>query len=98
MNLTGNKKLDRQFWEYHTEFPNVFTLYIRFGRELRAAGHMKGSSEQMIQRIRWECDINPNRKQGFKISNNHRKRYAILAKLTYPEEFGDFFRFREEAV
>ena len=87
---------DRRFFDYIARVPIAWTLYRRFANELYQAGRTRGSSEHIIQRIRWETDVNPNLYQGFKISNNHRRRFALLLAETDPR-FANFFRFRGQA-
>lgn len=87
------ERLGRAFVQFDVAHPEVWKLYQRFAWELRRAGHHRGSSEQIIQRLRWETMINPERGGGYKISNNHRKRYALKMVAYFPS-FEGFFRFR----
>lgn len=89
---------DAAFREFHAAHPEVYVLYKQFARELLHAGHERGSSEQIIQRIRWETAVNPGRDGGFKIDNWHRSRYARMLAAEHPAEFGTFFQFREAAT
>lgn len=92
---TESERLDRDFMEFHHSHPEVWRLYQRYAMDLMNAGHKHGSSEQIIQRVRWETAINPNRDGGFKINNNFRRRYAILMRETH-NAFKDFFRERKQ--
>jgi len=85
--------LDRRFAEFDAAHPEMWRLYVGFAFDLKARKD-RGSSEQIIQRIRWECDVNPEHDGGFKVSNIWRKRYAKKMVAEYPQ-FDGFFQFRE---
>ncbi len=86
------------FAAFDAEHPEVYRLFLRFARELIAAGRTRGSAEQVVQRIRWETSVNPGRDGGgFKLNNWFRSRYARKLAAEYPEEFGQFFEFRERS-
>lgn len=89
---------DAAFRVFHELHPEVYELYKRFAFELRAAGHDHGSSEQIIQRIRWETMVNRRHDGWFKINDWFRARYARMLSADYPAEFGKFFQFRKHIV
>jgi len=91
-----SERLDRQFAKFDAANPKMWKLYIFYARELKRAGRNLGSSEQIIQRIRWDAFVKPCEVLGYKISNNFRKRYAMKLVRTHPKEFADFFEFRGE--
>ena len=91
-----SERLDRQFAKFDAANPEMWRLYVYYARELKSAGRNRGSSEQIIQRIRWDAFIKPNTKNGYKISNNFRRRYAEKLVRTHPKEFTGFFQFRKQ--
>lgn len=94
----GVNAIDRRFADFDRRFPEVYTLFIRFARELKARGHEQGSAEQIIQRIRWETAVNPDHGSGdYKINDHYRSRYARKLATEFPDEFGSFFHFRKRA-
>jgi len=86
-------KLDAAFAKFHLANPRVWEMYKSLAMKRYAVGYRRGSSEQMIQVIRWEMDLQTFTTDGFKISNNHRKRYALKLATESPE-FRTFFEFR----
>lgn len=91
----SESRQDLAFSAFHAEHPEVYVLYKRFAWELRAAGNNHGSSEQIIQRIRWETMVNRGHDGGFKINDWFRARYARMLAAECPAEFGAFFSFRK---
>jgi len=81
------------FARYHRRFPDVFDLFCRFTFELIRSGHHNCGAHLVVQRLRWETAINPQRYQTFKISNCHFPFYARLFMFAYPQHDG-FFRTR----
>ena len=87
------RTIDERFEEFHVEHPEVFRMFSEFASQLLAAGHRRGSAEQIIQRIRWQTSMNPGRDGGFKINDHFRRRYAWMLAAADPR-FGEFFEFR----
>ena len=90
--MTNNERLDRLFAAFDTEHPEVWALYHRFAWELKRH-RARGSSEQIVQRLRWETAVNPAYDHGYKVNDHYRKRYAMKMCAMHPE-FNGFFRFR----
>lgn len=87
--------LARKFAEFDATHPEIFQLYEKFAVQLKYAGGRKhGSSQQIIERIRWDSQVNPERDGGFKISHWYRTLYALKLIAVRPE-FKGFFRFRK---
>lgn len=94
--MSHDEKLDRAFMRFDIAHPEVWKLYQRFAWELKRSGNRRGSSEQIVQRIRWESAVNPTRDGGYKINDHYLKRYARKMCAYFPVFFG-FFRFRNSA-
>ncbi len=84
---------DMDFWQAHCRNPRIYRLYTRLAWVLKRAQQPRGSSEQIIQRLRWEVIENPRKHRGFKIKNIYRRRYAKMLAHQDPKNFGKFFRF-----
>lgn len=85
--------LDAKFAEYHAAHPEVYRHFRKFAFELWNAGRRRGSAQQIIERIRWETSVNPNRDGGLKINNWFRTHYAKMLVENEPV-FDGFFEFR----
>lgn len=93
---TDDKDLAARFAEFDAANPEVWRLYVRFANDLLNAGHRRGSSEQIIQRIRWEASV-VTRGEAFKINDHYRAFYA--RKLAASDaRFAEFFEFRRSAA
>lgn len=79
-------KLSR-FLVFHAQHPRVFTLFVKYGRELRKRGLLKhNSSRRILDRVRWD---------GAYVWEHFSPYYARLMAMTYPREFGgSFFAYR----
>jgi hypothetical protein len=84
-----------RFAAYHEAHPEVFALFLRFARELRAAGRDRYSADAILHRCRWHYAIEGRDASGFKLNNNYASRYARKLMSEYPDEFSNFFELRE---
>lgn len=87
--------LEEKFIKYHENNPNVYRLFIGFAHELIAAGRKKLSASLIIERIRWEVNVQTVSDDNFKITNNHTAFYARKFMNDFPEYVG-YFRTREQ--
>lgn len=89
-----DESIDARFAAFDAAHPEVYRLFVRFARELKARGHAHGSSDAILHRVRWETGANTERDGGFKINNNFSSRYARKLAAEFSAEFADFFEFR----
>ena len=82
--------LKKKFQKFHMENPHVYELFKKFTFQVIDRPRQHYSVSIIIERIRWETDIETNDKK-FKISNNHRAYYGRLFEKDFPEHLG-FFR------
>jgi hypothetical protein len=82
-----------RFWDFHSANPNIFILFLRFAREVQAAGYSKYSIRAIHERIRWHLNIE-NRDGLFKMNDHHMPCYSRLLIILHPEEFENFFELR----
>ncbi|WP_296763725.1 hypothetical protein [Sediminimonas sp.] len=94
MTSTHNQ-IDRDFLKFHRQHPEVYRLFDLFAGQLVAAGHKRGSSKAIIERIRWETHVK-TAGEPVKINNNYTSRYAHLWEDENPR-FKGFFRTRKLA-
>jgi hypothetical protein len=84
-----------KFAVYDAANPNIYFLFKRFAKDLINAGRKKLSAALIIERIRWEVNVNTVSEDAFKVSNNHTAFYARKFMADHPEH-GEIFRTREQ--
>ncbi len=89
----GMKSAKEKWWEYHCANPQVWEKFVDYTFELIQAGHSRGSSKSVFERIRWHSQIETTGTQ-FKLQNDHTPYYARLFHARYPRHEG-FFELRE---
>ena len=92
-----DKTIAAQFNEFHLDNPHVYDLFVRFARELKAAGR-RGSSKLIFERLRWEFAISTTSSDEFKLNNNFTSQYARLAMALEPDLAGFFATRRLRSV
>ncbi len=86
-------ELDRKFWQYHHDNPHIYALIVKYAREVKAAGFTTYSINAIFERIRWHVLVETKSEDSFKMSNDHRSRYARLVMKKEPDLKG-FFNLR----
>jgi hypothetical protein len=76
--------LKTQFDKFDAENPHVWDLFVDFTKKAVGAGMKKLSVALIIERIRWECNVETTGDR-FKISNNHSAYYARKFHSKFPE-------------
>lgn len=87
---TGRDRTRADFEAFHAAHPEAFDLFLSFVRELRAQGVRKSSARMIVERMRWECAVNPDRHGGFKLNDHIAPHYARLAMERDPALRGFF--------
>lgn len=87
-----DKSISARFNEFHSDNPKVYSLFVRFARQLKAAGR-RGSAKLIFERLRWEFAISTASSDDFKLNNNFTSHYARLAMDLEPDLVG-FFEIR----
>ncbi len=82
-----------RFEWFHRQHPEVYEMYRRFAYQLLRAGCKRGSTQQILGRIRWETALNPGHDGGFKVNEVYKKHYAKKLVDEDPA-FAEFFEFR----
>lgn len=92
--LPGNvTDLERAFWSFHNENPAIYELFTTFMRDVIERGLERISADQVMHRIRWECDVVTRGGGRFKVNNNFVAYYARLWLHHHPFH-RDMFRTR----
>jgi len=81
------------WWEWHKDNPQVWGKFEEYTLEAIATGREHYSHWAIINRIRWNAEIETNGGE-FKISNDYIGFYARLFHARYPEH-KDFFRLKQ---
>lgn len=86
------KTVDK-FFDYHCENPDVWKNFEKFALKAANLGKRVGA-KCIIEKVRYEVDVEINSKEPFKINNNFPAYYARLFHYKHPEHYG-FFETRE---
>jgi hypothetical protein len=89
-----DRTIAARFAEFDAANPRVYTLFVRFAREVRRA-RPRYSADAILHRIRWEIALTTVSDDGFKINNVYSSRYARKLMKEFPDEFGGFFQLRK---
>lgn len=92
---TRKDEMREQVSRFHKENPEVWTLFVKFSREIKSRGFKNYSVNAIFERIRWEKDAGGDGETSFKLNNNYRAFYARRFMRMYPQHDG-FFRTREQ--
>lgn len=85
--------IQARFLRYHAEHPDVYKKLCDYARKAKARGYEKIGIGFLVEIIRWQEHI-PGKKEGFKIANDYRSRYARLIMQMEPDLM-DIFELRE---
>lgn len=91
-------KLEKAFWSFHQDNPQIYRLLVKFARQWRQAkgpDSLLGISN-LFERVRWEKSIQTT-DEAFKLNNNHRAFYARLI-MDYCPDLEGIFRVRRQRI
>lgn len=83
-----------RFARFDAAHPEVYESYKRFAYELKRAGCVRGSTQQILGRVRWESNVNPGKDGGWKVNEQFKRLYALKLVAEDPS-FEGFFEFRD---
>ena len=83
-NNAPQKDLRREAEAWIAGNPHVYELFMRFSRELLAAGLKRFGISLITERVRWEVAISTRSDDGYRINNNHRPYIARKLIEDYP--------------
>ena len=87
-------KLQQRFQDYHYRNPHVFKLFRRFAEYAMKEGRKHFGAKAIMERVRWEVNIETSDPEEFKINNNYTSRYVRLLEAV-DAKFKGFFSKRE---
>lgn len=90
----GTHPLQYKFVAYHAKNPIVYKCFDRFTRRMIEQGAKHGSPWLLMNRIRWELEVEVDSNEHFKIPNGYFAFYSRLWEYHNPEHAG-FFRKRD---
>ena len=85
--------LEKEFWRFHGDHPEVYYYLVKFAREWVDRGHSYCGIAMLFARVRWEMGIVSD--EDPKVNNNHRAFYARLMMEREPDLTG-MFRLRQQ--
>lgn len=89
------RPLAERFEDFHRTHGEVYTLFERFARELKARGRDRYSADAILHRIRWHYATSGPDASGFKINDHYSAMYARKLMDDFPE-FAGFFETRAQ--
>jgi hypothetical protein len=66
-----------KFWHFHLNNKGIYRYFCAFAAEMEARGHLRLSSELLLNRVRWETIIQTS-DPDYKICNNWRPYYSRM--------------------
>jgi len=81
------------FKKYFVKNTDIWRLFVKFAIYAKGKGKTKYSAKAIIERARWECELEGG-SGDYKINNNWTSCMARLLVAKSPD-FKDFFEFRE---
>lgn len=88
--INEKQTLTERFERYHRDNPQVYYFFKRFTFEVIITGKTKISHWLIINRIRWETEVEINTIEPFRISNDFIALYARLFMKEHPQYAGIF--------
>lgn len=88
--MSNYQKLQNEFDEFDMNNPKIWELLVRFSHEAKNAGVESIGVKLLVERIRWEIQIETKSSDNYKINNNHSAFYARKLMNEYPELNGLF--------
>ena len=81
-----------EFKKFHEENPQIYRLFKKFAYTAIGKGHNRLSSEMIINRIRWETEVETS-DPCYKINNDYKPFYARMFMAENPQ-YQNFFNVR----
>jgi len=95
MQLAFEGKLERKFWQFHVDHPEVYRYLVQFARAWRRGRGGPLGIGALFERVRWEIgiqsDVSP------KLNNNHRAFYARLI-MERNSDLAGIFALRQQRI
>lgn len=85
--------LQGRFERFHRENPQVFEVFVKAARSLKASGRKRYGAKAIVEHMRFHVPLGTVG-EPWKLNNSFTSRYARLLVETYPDEFADFVEMR----
>jgi hypothetical protein len=79
-----------EFLAFHKKNPFIYRMFRRFALEKARAGYKTFSARTIIERIRWETNVESSPENQFKINDHVAPYYSRLFMKDHPECKGFF--------
>ena len=89
-----SRSIAERFTAFMDSCPDVYPMFVRIARDLRARGHEHYSADGIMHVIRWHRATSGTDAEGFKLNNVFSSRLARKAMEDY-EDLRGFFETRE---
>ena len=93
---TSEGLLERKFWEFHVDHPEVYRYLVQFARQWRSVGRSRLGIKALFERVRWEIGIRDD-KPPPKLNNNHTAFYARLI-MERNSDLAGIFALRQQRI
>jgi hypothetical protein len=86
-------RIQREFEEFHADNPRIYSLIVKYAREIIAVGRVHYSMDAIFERIRWHMVIETKSADEFKLNDHYTSRYARLV-MEQERDLAGFFEVR----
>lgn len=86
--------IQERFEAFHEDNPEVFRAFVKYARQAKKKGCKRIGARVIIERIRWDHEVQLWDTAPPKINDNYISRYARKLMADYPNEFPGFFELR----
>ena len=87
------RTLSERFLAFHGANPQVFVIFARAARALKAGGRARYGAKAIVEHMRFHVPLGTVG-EPWKLNNSYVSRYARLLLETFPGEFDDFLELR----
>jgi hypothetical protein len=84
--------LEREFQDFHTTHPEIYTRLVSLARDLKRRGHERAGIAMLYEVVRWQ-QFTVNRDGDYKLNNNYRAYYARMM-MEQETDLAGFFETR----
>lgn len=85
-------ELDKKFWEFHEQNPQVFKKLEELALQAYTRGRKKIGIAMIFEVLRWNSNLETTG-DNYKLNNNYKSRYVRILMEKHPE-YKDLFEIR----
>ena len=90
--LAPPDRIQERFEAWHREHPEVYDLFRRAAKAIKAQGRTRFGTAAIFERMRWFSDVGAA-ESGYRLNNDFRSRLARKLLLEHPD-FDGFLEIR----